>query len=129
MAKEMIFVAEDEQDIQKVIKVTLKYKGGFEVKFAGNGLELLDLVKEEKPALIICDVMMPRMDGYEACRTLKAQPDTASIPFVFLTAKAQEKEIEEGLALGAIDYIKKPFEPDEFVAKVKGLLGNASRKE
>lgn len=126
MAGEKILVAEDEQDIQKVIKITLKFKGGFNVSFANNGLEVLDHVKQDKPQLIILDVMMPRMDGYETCRRLKADPDTSSIPVVFLTAKAQEKEIEEGLKLGAIDYIKKPFEPDEFVAKVKSILAGVS---
>jgi len=126
MAGEKILVAEDEQDIQKVIKITLKFKGGFNVSFANNGLEVLDHVKQDKPSLIILDVMMPRMDGYETCRRLKADPDTSSIPVVFLTAKAQEKEIEEGLKLGAIDYIKKPFEPDEFVAKVKSILAGIS---
>ncbi|MGV8119838.1 MAG: response regulator transcription factor [Candidatus Xenobiia bacterium LiM19] len=126
MAGEKILVAEDEQDIQKVIKITLKFKGGFNVSFANNGLEVLDCVKQDRPQLIILDVMMPRMDGYETCRRLKADPDTSSIPVVFLTAKAQEKEIEEGLKLGAIDYIKKPFEPDEFVAKVKSILAGIS---
>ncbi|MHC9540841.1 MAG: response regulator transcription factor [Vulcanimicrobiota bacterium] len=126
MAGEKILVAEDEQDIQKVIKITLKFKGGFNVSFANNGLEVLEHVKQDKPSLIILDVMMPRMDGYETCRRLKADPDTSSIPVVFLTAKAQEKEIEEGLKLGAIDYIKKPFEPDEFVAKVKSILAGIS---
>lgn len=127
MAGEKILVAEDEQDIQKVIKITLKFKGGFNVSFANNGLEVLDLVKQDRPQLIILDVMMPRMDGYETCRRLKADPDTSSVPVVFLTAKAQEKEIEEGLKLGAIDYIKKPFEPDEFVAKVKSIIAGITQ--
>lgn len=127
MAGEKILVAEDEKDIQKVIKVTLKFKGGFDVRFANNGLEVLDLVRQEKPDLIILDVMMPKMDGYETCRNLKSGGDTADIPIVFLTAKAQEKEIEEGLKLGAIDYIKKPFEPDDFVAKVKTILAGLGK--
>jgi two-component system, OmpR family, alkaline phosphatase synthesis response regulator PhoP len=122
MAGEKILVAEDEPDIQKVIKVTLKFKGKFDVRFANNGVEALQMVKEEKPALIILDVMMPKMDGYETCRQLKADAATADIPVVFLTAKAQEKEIEEGLTLGAMDYLKKPFEPDEFVEKVRSIL-------
>ena len=122
MAGEKILFAEDEPDIQKVIKVTLKFKGKFEVRFANNGVEALQMVKEERPALIILDVMMPKMDGYETCRQLKADAATADIPVVFLTAKAQEKEIEEGLALGAMDYLKKPFEPDEFVEKVRSIL-------
>jgi CheY-like chemotaxis protein len=122
MAGEKILVAEDEKDIQKVIKITLKFKGGFDVRFANNGLEVLEMVRAERPDLIILDVMMPKMDGYEACKTLKADASTADIPVVFLTAKAQEKEIEEGLKLGAIDYIKKPFEPDEFNSKVQAIL-------
>jgi CheY-like chemotaxis protein len=124
MAGEKILVAEDEQDIQKVIRITLKLKGGFDVKFANNGLEVLEKVKEERPSLIILDVMMPKMDGYETCRQLKADDSTRDIPVVFLTAKAQEKEIEEGLKLGAIDYLKKPFEPDEFVQKVRSIIQN-----
>ena len=124
MAGEKILVAEDEQDIQKVIRITLKLKGGFDVKFANNGLEVLEKVREERPSLIILDVMMPKMDGYETCRQLKADDSTRDIPVVFLTAKAQEKEIEEGLKLGAIDYLKKPFEPDEFVEKVRSIIQN-----
>jgi DNA-binding response OmpR family regulator len=127
MAGEKILVAEDEPDIQKVIRITLKYKGGFDVKFANNGLEVLEQVKESKPDLIILDVMMPKMDGYETCRTLKGQDETADIPIVFLTAKAQEKEIEEGMKLGAMDYIKKPFEPDEFVGKVRSILASLGK--
>lgn len=122
MAGEKILIAEDEKDIQKVIKITLKFKGGFDVKFANNGFEVLEMVKAEKPDLIILDVMMPGMDGYETCRNLKSNAGTADIPVVFLTAKAQEKEIEEGLRLGAIDYIRKPFEPDEFNGKVQSIL-------
>jgi CheY-like chemotaxis protein len=122
MAGERVLVAEDEKDIQKVIKVTLKYKGGLDVVFAGNGHEVLEMVGEVKPDLIILDVRMPKMDGYETLRHLKESPETAEIPVVFLSANTQGKEIEEGLKLGAIEYLRKPFEPDEFNAQVKSIL-------
>lgn len=122
MAGERILVAEDEKDIQKVIRVTLKYKGGFDVQFADNGLEVLEKVRAERPDLVILDVMMPKMDGYETLRRLKGDADTASIPVVFLTAKAQGAEREEGLALGALDYLTKPFEPDDFNRRVQEIV-------
>ncbi len=122
MAK--ILVAEDERDIRELIGFTLGL-ADFEVVLAQDGLEAVEEAPVEKPDLIILDVRMPRMSGYEACRQLKKDPATTDIPVVFLSAKGQEKEIEEGLDSGALDYIVKPFAPDQLVNQVRGILEEA----
>jgi two-component system alkaline phosphatase synthesis response regulator PhoP len=92
---------------------------------AANGMEAMALVPGEQPDLIILDVRMPRMTGYDVCRQLKEDPMTGEIPVVFLSAKGQESEIEQGLASGADEYILKPFAPDELAAQVRRVLVRA----
>jgi DNA-binding response OmpR family regulator len=116
-----ILVAEDERDIRELIGFTLRY-AGLEVVLTSNGAEAVEKAAEEQPDLIMLDVRMPKMTGYEACRALKDAPETSDIPIVFLSAKGQEVEIEEGLASGALEYIVKPFAPDELATQVKGIL-------
>lgn len=116
-----ILVAEDERDIRELIGFTLRY-AGFEVELAINGIEAVEKAAEVQPDLIMLDVRMPKMTGYEACRELKENPVTAEIPIVFLSAKGQEVEIEQGLASGALEYIVKPFAPDELSNQVKDIL-------
>jgi CheY-like chemotaxis protein len=116
-----ILVAEDERDIRELIGFTLRY-AGFEVELATNGAEAVDKAPEVQPDLIMLDVRMPRMTGYEACRKLKENPVTAEIPIVFLSAKGQEVEIEQGLASGALEYIVKPFAPDDLASQVRDIL-------
>jgi two-component system alkaline phosphatase synthesis response regulator PhoP len=125
MAK--ILVAEDEPDIRELLAFTLKY-GGFDVVTAANGLEAIEQAKESKPDMILLDVRMPRMTGYEACKVLKEKPETAGIPIVFLSAKGQEAEVERGIDAGAIDYILKPFAPDTLITHIKKLLDSADDK-
>ncbi len=119
MAK--IVIAEDERDIRDLITFTLQF-AGHEVIATSNGAEAVEAVKREKPDLVLMDVRMPRMTGYEACRRLKADPETAHIPVVFLSAKGQESEVREGLEAGAVAYILKPFSPDELTRRVTELL-------
>ncbi len=119
MAK--IVIAEDERDIRDLITFTLQF-AGHEVVATSNGAEAVEAVEREKPDLIIMDVRMPRMTGYEACRRLKASPETKDIPVVFLSAKGQDAEVQEGLEAGAIDYIIKPFSPDELTRRVNEIL-------
>jgi len=121
--KEMtkILVAEDERDIRELIGFTLRF-AGFEVVLVSNGTEAIEKALSERPDLILLDVRMPKMTGYEACRQLKEDPATRSIPVVFLSAKGQEGEIEQGLASGAVEYIVKPFAPDELISQVKDIL-------
>jgi len=116
-----ILVAEDERDIRDLIGFTLRF-AGFEVLLAGNGIEAIEKAPLEQPDLIILDVRMPKMTGYEACRQLKENPATSAIPIVFLSAKGQEDEIQQGLASGALEYIVKPFAPDELADQVIDIL-------
>jgi len=122
MAK--ILVAEDEKDIRELIGYTLRF-AGFEVLLTENGAEAVELAGNEQPDLIILDVRMPGMTGYEACRLLKNNPKTESIPVVFLSAKGQEGEIQRGLNSGAEEYILKPFAPDDLAGRVNEILGRS----
>lgn len=119
MAK--IVIAEDEPDIRELIAFTLRFSG-YEVVAGSNGEEGYNLTKTEHPDLVILDVRMPKMTGYDACRKIKADPETAKIPVIFLSAKGQENEIEQGLASGAEKYLLKPFAPDQLAEQVKVIL-------
>jgi DNA-binding response OmpR family regulator len=119
-----ILVAEDERDIRELIGFTLGL-ADYRAILVEDGREALAKAAEQKPDLILLDVRMPRMSGYEACRQLKQDPATSDIPVVFLSAKGQEKEIEEGLGAGAMDYIVKPFAPNQLLDQVKDVLQRA----
>jgi DNA-binding response OmpR family regulator len=119
MAK--ILIAEDERDIRDLIEFTLKY-AGHEVVKASNGAEAVELAPQVKPDLILMDVRMPRMTGYEACRALKEIDEVKNIPVVFLSAKGQANEMETGLDAGADDYILKPFAPDYLTRRIEEIL-------
>lgn len=119
MAK--ILIAEDERDIRDLVAFTLRF-AGHEVTAASNGEEAVQLAPKEKPDLILMDVRMPRMTGYDACRVMKADPNLKDIPVVFLSAKGQESEIQTGLDVGAEEYLLKPFAPDQLTDRVKAIL-------
>jgi CheY-like chemotaxis protein len=104
-----VVLAEDDPDIQLVARLSLK-RAGFIVTVVSNGQEALDTIRRQPPDVVLLDWMMPELDGLETCRQLKADPDTAMIPVVFLTAKSQEAEIQRGLSLGASGYVTKPFD-------------------
>ncbi len=116
-----ILVVDDETYIVELVKFNLE-KEGFRVVVAYDGLSALEMVKKEVPDLIILDIMLPNMDGFEVCRVLKQNPDYNTIPIIMLTAKAEEFDTVLGLEMGADDYIKKPFSPREMVARVKARL-------
>lgn len=116
-----ILIAEDERDIRDLVAFTLTY-GGYEVVTAINGAEAVEHTLKEKPDLVILDVRMPKMTGYEACIALKENAQTKDIPIVFLSAKGQETEVGKGLEVGAVDYILKPFAPDELLKRLKEIL-------
>lgn len=122
-----VLIAEDEPDIRNLVVFSLQY-AGYEVIEALNGEEAIKLAAREQPDLILLDVRMPKMNGYEACSVLKAQESTRKIPVVFLSARGQETEIKHGLELGAEEYILKPFAPDELYQRVGGILERLSRK-
>lgn len=119
MAK--ILIAEDEPDIRDLVAFTLRF-AGHEVVAVANGAEAVEVAPLEMPDLILMDVRMPQMTGYEACEKIKADSRVKDIPVVFLSAKGQDSEIQAGLSAGATDYLLKPFGPMELTEKVKELL-------
>jgi DNA-binding response OmpR family regulator len=116
-----ILIAEDERDIRDLITFTLNF-AGFEVIQATNGEEAVQLALAERPDLVLLDVRMPYMDGYEACIKMKAEESLQELVVVFLSAKGQEVEVRTGLNAGAVEYILKPFSPDQLVERVKANL-------
>lgn len=125
MAK--ILIAEDEHDIRELITFTLKF-AGYEVVAVPNGQEAVEAAAREIPDLILMDVRMPVMTGYEACQKIKEKPEIKDIPVVFLSAKGQEAEIQTGLDVGATEYLLKPFAPNELTDRVQALLEKAGKK-
>jgi CheY-like chemotaxis protein len=117
-----ILVAEDEADIRELVAFSLEAIAGFEVVKAKNGAEAVEMARQEVPDLILMDVRMPKMTGVEACSKLKEIPETEKIPIVFLSAMGQEKEIDQGMEVGAVEYILKPFAPDVLINKVREIL-------
>lgn len=110
-------VVDDEPDILRLVSFSLR-RNGFEVVEASDGVSALTLAEEEQPDLILMDVMMPVLNGYEASKKLKENPKTERIPIVMLSAKSQQAEVAAGLESGATEYICKPFTPSELVAQV-----------
>ena len=122
-----ILVAEDEADIRELVAFSLINIGGFQVVRANNGVEAVEVARVELPDLILMDVRMPRMTGVEACVKLKTIPETRDIPVVFLSAMGQEQEIQQGMEVGAVEYILKPFAPDMLLNKVREILKRAQK--
>jgi DNA-binding response OmpR family regulator len=116
-----ILIAEDEPDIRELVTFMLRF-AGYEVVAASNGEDAVRTAAREIPDLVIMDVRMPRMTGYDACRLMKANPDLRHVPVVFLSAKGQESEIQSGLDAGAEEYLLKPFSPAELTNRVRGIL-------
>ncbi len=121
MAKGKILVVDDEVNITQILEFSIGAEG-YEVITAANGEEAIDKARHEQPDLIILDIMMPKIDGYEACRILKANPLTKGIPVVLLTAKGRDIDKRLGYEVGATDYIIKPFSPNKLVDRIHQLL-------
>ncbi|MGI8774468.1 MAG: response regulator transcription factor [Actinomycetota bacterium] len=116
-----ILICDDDPVILRLLQVNLELED-HEVLLASHGEEALEVATKELPDLIILDIMMPRMDGYETCKTLKATEATSGIPIVFLSAKAQQSDIDHGRTFGVEDYLTKPFDPDDLMEIVDRLL-------
>lgn len=123
-AGKKILIADDEQNIVISIEFLMK-REGFQVMIAGDGVSALEYVARERPDLVLLDVMMPRKNGYEVCQAIKSDPQLAATKILMLTAKGRDTEVAKGLAIGADDYMTKPFSTRDLVAKVKTLLGVA----
>src|SRR5438094_5613099 len=116
-----ILAVDDERHIVRLVEVNLQ-RAGYEVVTAYDGREALEKVKSEKPDLVVLDVMMPYMDGFEVLKNLKADPSTAEIPVIMLTAKAQDADVFRGWQSGVDCYLTKPFNPMELIAFVKRIF-------
>lgn len=117
-----ILIVEDEQDVLDMLTTTLKKADGFNVVTATDGASGLRLAREERPALIVLDLMLPKMPGLEVCKALKGDSATKHIPIIMLTAKAEEIDRIIGLEFGADDYVTKPFSPREIVLRIKAII-------
>jgi CheY-like chemotaxis protein len=117
-----VLVVDDDDVIRQLITVNLELEG-FEVATAVDGQDCLDKVKDVAPDVITLDIMMPRLDGWEAASRLRADPQTADIKVVLLSARAQEADLERGSRIGVDAYLTKPFDPDELIDVVRRLAG------
>jgi CheY-like chemotaxis protein len=124
-----VLVVEDEVDIQKVIRMSLRSRGVDEVVVASNGEECLAVVGQVRPDLILLDVSMPKLDGFQTCQRLKANPETRSIPVIFLTARVQKSEEKQGADVGALGYISKPFDPMTLHDQILAILAKGAAQQ
>jgi DNA-binding response OmpR family regulator len=116
-----ILVVDDDHDVAQSIELALRRRA-FRVTLAHSGVEALKTLRRYQPDLVILDVLMPGMSGFDVCRRLRADPNTAHLPIVFLTARGQEQDRIEGLRAGADDYVGKPFNLEELILRVKAVL-------
>jgi DNA-binding response OmpR family regulator len=119
-----VLVVEDEQDVAELIRFNLG-REGYDVRVALNGAEALRQVREFRPEVILLDIMVPQLNGWEVCRRLKQEPETRSVPIILVTGRVEEGDKVLGFELGADDYVTKPFSPRELVARVRALLRRA----
>jgi len=116
-----VLVVDDDKIIQQLLQVNLELEG-YEVTTADNGEDALRLVKDLRPDLVLLDVMMPKLDGREVCRRIKADAAIAKTPVIFLSARAQDMDVHSGLDLGASAYLTKPFDPVDLLTTVEKVL-------
>jgi len=125
MSPARVLVVDDESDITTILALALR-RAGYQVSTAGDGLQALEVIAQELPDLVILDVMMPRLDGFDTLQRLRESAPTAAIPVILLTARAQGADRMKGLERGADDYVTKPFEPSELVVRVQAMLARTS---
>lgn len=116
-----VVIADDDPDIRRLVEMTVT-NAGCDVTVASDGEEALERVRDSRPDLVILDVLMPRMDGWEVARALKSDPATREVPVMFLTSRGQEHDVLEGFDSGAVDYMVKPFSPRELQVRVRAVL-------
>ena len=125
MSPARVLVVDDESDITTILALALR-RAGYQVSTAGDGLQALEVIAQELPDLVILDVMMPRLDGFDTLQRLRESAPTAAIPVILLTARAQGADRIKGLERGADDYVTKPFEPSELVVRVQAMLARTT---
>ena len=128
MAKGKILVVDDEIYIVHILDFSLGMEG-YEVLTALDGEQAIEKAHAEKPDLIVLDIMMPKLDGYETCKALKGDPATREIPVILLSAKGRNVDQKIGFEVGADDYITKPFSPRKLVERINAILGQTSSQQ
>lgn len=123
--KPRVLVADDADEILMLVRASLE--DAFEVSVAHDGIEALQMVERERPDVLVLDVMMPHLSGYDVCRRLKASPDTEALPVLILSARGDTSHVKEGFHVGADDYLPKPFDPEELELRLRALLRRAGR--
>jgi len=123
-----ILVVEDEQDVAELLRYHLS-KEGYDVVVAGNGQDAVKRARDVRPELILLDIMVPQLNGWEVCRRLKAEEETRSIPIIMVTGRVEEGDKVLGFELGADDYVTKPFSPRELVARVRAVARRGRHTE
>jgi CheY-like chemotaxis protein len=121
-----VVVVEDNADVREEILAILRYEG-FEVRDADNGRRGLELVRQWLPDVVVCDLMMPEMDGYAMLEALRADPQAPPTPFICLTARAERRDMRKAMELGADDYLTKPFTAEELLAAIEAALSRVAR--
>jgi DNA-binding response OmpR family regulator len=122
-----VLIADDEPNIVRSLQF-LMTKAGYDVRVASDGQQVLDEIAKAQPDLVLLDVMMPKRDGFDICQTIRANPDWTGVRVIMLTARGREIEREKGLAMGADDYITKPFSTRDVVAQVEKIIGPAKER-
>ena len=128
MVKQRILIVEDDKHISKLVKYNIE-KSDYECTISSSGEKALQILKDQAVDLIILDIMLPEMNGFEVCRNIKQDPKLRAIPIIMLTAKGEEVDRIVGLELGADDYIVKPFSPRELVLRVRAILKRGKTEE
>ncbi len=118
-----ILIVEDEQDVLALVAEVIGGDSGYRIIQALDGPQALDLARRQRPDLVLLDVMLPGMDGFEVCRRLKADPETSGIKVVFVSARDADQDIEQGMAAGAEFYMTKPMRITDLSARIKDLIG------
>jgi DNA-binding response OmpR family regulator len=118
----LVLAADDDEDILALVSFRLE-RAGYTVIVAHDGEEALELAVREQPDLAVLDVMMPKLDGFEVTRRLRAEEATRRMPIILLTARSQDADVQQGFDAGADDYVRKPFSPDELRVRVQAILG------
>jgi DNA-binding response OmpR family regulator len=118
----VVLAADDDEDILELVAFRLE-RSGYTVLQARDGEQALELARSENPDLAVLDVMMPKLDGFELTRRLRAEEATSRMPIILLTARAQDSDVDQGFESGADDYLRKPFSPQELSTRVQAILG------
>jgi CheY-like chemotaxis protein len=116
-----ILVVDDEPAIARLVKMSLAVEG-YDVRTVNSGFEAMEELPLFKPDIVVLDIMMPGMNGYEVCMEIKSRPDTSQIKVVFLTARGNPGDAQQGFSVGGDDYIIKPFDPEELLQKIQDIL-------